>query len=90
MCRPRYVHPLNALSVDISPGCLAASERSIKIHLMKTFTVHGAKLSSLQSMMFDKYISSNNIAMNTKTPDERKAIVITFINEVYYKQKFIY
>jgi len=41
---------------------------------MKTETVYGVQMTSLQNMMFSKYVSNNNIAMNTHTEAERTRI----------------
>jgi hypothetical protein len=47
---------------------------------MKRVDVYGVMLSSEQAMMFAKYMVNNNIAMNTKTPEERKAIVQNWLS----------
>jgi hypothetical protein len=39
----------------------------------KLLSIYGVVMTQLQAMQFQKYISNNHIAMNTKTSDERKA-----------------
>lgn len=46
---------------------------------IKTVNVYGLKMSSLEEMMFSKYIRNNGIAMNTKTKDERLAIALEWL-----------
>ena len=41
---------------------------------MKTYSVYGVKMTSLQELIFSKYINNCNIAMNTKTAEERQEI----------------
>jgi len=41
---------------------------------MKTYFVYGVKMTSLQELIFSKYINNCNIAMNTKTAEERQEI----------------
>jgi len=41
---------------------------------MKIYIVYGVEMTSLEEMLFGKYLSNCNIAMNTKTYEERKAI----------------
>lgn len=36
--------------------------------------VYGVEMTSLQNMLFSKYIANNGIAMNTKTKEQRKEI----------------
>jgi hypothetical protein len=43
--------------------------------------VHGVKLSPEEAMRFQKYIAVNTIAMNTKTSEERKEIVINWLKK---------
>lgn len=45
----------------------------------KTIDVYGVQLTSMQEMIFSKYMSNNGIAMNTKKPDERKEIVLNWL-----------
>jgi len=41
---------------------------------MKTYFVYGVKMTSLQELIFSKHINNCNIAMNTKTAEERREI----------------
>jgi len=41
---------------------------------MKIYVVYGVEMTSLQELIFSKYLNNSNIAMNTKTYEERKAI----------------
>lgn len=50
---------------------------------LKLIDVHGIKMSTTEEMAFSKYIASNNIAMNTKTADERLAIVLAW-QDIYF------
>lgn len=51
----------------------------------KYIIVHGVQLTSLQEMLFSKWINNNNIAMNTLTSEQRTAKVTKFINEVLHR-----
>lgn len=46
---------------------------------MNKVEVYGVWLTSLQNMLFSKYIANNGIAMNTIKPDERKEIVLNWL-----------
>lgn len=48
----------------------------------KTVDVYGVQLTTMQEMLFSKYMANNNIAMNTKKPDERKKIVNDWLNSL--------
>lgn len=48
---------------------------------MKKVTVYGVKLTSIQEMMFMKYINNNSIAPNTMDADQRKQLVIDWLNK---------
>lgn len=52
---------------------------------IKTVDVYGLKMSSLEEMMFSKYIRENGIAMNTKTADERLAIALDWLEKFLKK-----
>ncbi len=43
--------------------------------------VYGVKMTEIEDMKFSKYRANNNIAMNTLTKDERKALTEKFLNE---------
>lgn len=45
----------------------------------KTIDIYGVQLTTMQEMLFSKYMSNNGIAMNTKTPEERKRIVTEWL-----------
>ena len=53
---------------------------------MKIETVYGVKMSGLEDMIFSKYLSNNNIAMNTVSADERTRIAQEWLNS-YYLEK---
>lgn len=53
---------------------------------MKKEIIYGVQMTSLENMMFSKWISNNGIAMNTKTEDERKQFTINWLND-YEKNK---
>lgn len=38
---------------------------------MKKLNAYGVEMTELENMMFSKYVSNNNIAMNTLTESER-------------------
>lgn len=42
--------------------------------IMKIYVVYGVEMTSLQELIFSKYINNCNIAMNTKTAKERLEI----------------
>lgn len=48
---------------------------------MRLKDVYGVKMTSLEEIGFSKYLSNNNIAMNTKTADERKAIALNWLRQ---------
>lgn len=48
------------------------------LHKKKLINVHGLLMSPQEEIKFSKYVSSNSIAMNTKTPDERLVFVLEF------------
>jgi len=48
---------------------------------MKYVDVYGVKLTPIENMKFSKYCSNNGLAMNTKTVDERKELVIKWLDE---------
>lgn len=47
----------------------------------KPINVYGVQMTSLEDMIFSKYINNQGIAMNTKTEQERKQIVSTWLKE---------
>ena len=42
-------------------------------------------MTSLENMMFSKYVSNNNIAMNTKTEIEREEIALSWLIDQHEK-----
>lgn len=48
---------------------------------MKKTEYYGVMLTELQGMQLSKYLSNKGIAMNTKTVEERKEIVKSFLAE---------
>jgi hypothetical protein len=44
------------------------------------YNVYGVMVTSIEEMLFSKYIVINNIAMNTKNVEERKMIVQTWLD----------
>ena len=46
---------------------------------MKKEIVYGVEMTSLENMIFSKYVSNNNIAMNTKTINERTEITLNWL-----------
>lgn len=46
---------------------------------MKTFPTYGVEMTSLEQMAFFKFISNTNIAMNTKTADERERLALEWL-----------
>ncbi len=48
---------------------------------LNTEIVYGVKMTSLQNMMFSKYIANNSIAMNTKSEQERKELTQNWLNK---------
>lgn len=53
---------------------------------MKTNTVYGVEMTSLENMAFSKFIANNNIAMNTKTADERERLTAEWLENRLSKQ----
>lgn len=53
---------------------------------MKTETVYGVKMSGLENMIFSKYLSNNNIAMNTVGADERTRITWEWLNSYHLEE----
>ena len=51
------------------------------INSLKTKCVYGINLSSEEAMRFEKYMANNNIAMNTKSAEQRKAIAIDWLKK---------
>lgn len=49
--------------------------------MQKTETVYGVQMTSLQNMMFSKYVSNNNIAMNTVNKAERTRITQEWLDD---------
>lgn len=47
---------------------------------MIKLNVYGVKMTELENMKFSKYISNNNIAMNTQTETERTEIAQEWLN----------
>ena len=47
---------------------------------VRTQIVYGVKMTSLENMAFSKYVSNNNIAMNTKIEKERTHITLNWLN----------
>ena len=50
-----------------------------KLMIMKKEIVYGVEMTSLENMIFSKYVSNNNIAMNTKTINERTEITLNWL-----------
>jgi hypothetical protein len=50
--------------------------------MTKTIDIYGVQLTSEQEMLFSKYIANHGIAMNTKTPEERKKIVTNWLSSI--------
>ena len=48
---------------------------------MKTEEVYGVEMTSLENLIFSKWISNNSIAMSTKTEQERKQITLNWLTE---------
>lgn len=46
----------------------------------KKIDVYGVAMSSLEQMLFSKYLSNNGIAMNTKLAQERKTLANEWLN----------
>ena len=53
---------------------------------MKTETVYGVKMSGLENMIFSKYLSNNNIAMNTVSSDERTKITREWLDKNHLEE----
>ena len=53
---------------------------------MKIETVYGVKMSGLEDMIFSKYLSNNNIAMNTVSSDERTRIAQEWLNRYHLEE----
>ena len=53
---------------------IEVQKQTTKIKAMKTYFVYGVKMTSLQELIFSKHINNCNIAMNTKTAEERLEI----------------
>lgn len=56
---------------------------------MKLIDVYGIKMSSVEQAAFAKHISNNNVAMNTKTPDERLAYTLEWLEKHLNNQNII-
>jgi len=50
--------------------------------MAKTIDRYGVQLTTEQGMILSKYLSNKGIAMNTKTPDERKKIVLDWLKSL--------
>jgi len=61
-------------------GIPKQQSKGLKLPKMKLLNVHGILMSVEEQMKFDKWISNKGIAMNTKTPDERLAIALEFLD----------
>jgi hypothetical protein len=48
---------------------------------MKTVTVFEVEMTSLEEMMFSKYLSNNGIAMNTLYPEQRANLTSIWIEK---------
>jgi len=53
---------------------------------MKKYFTYGVEMTSVEQMAFFKFISNNNIAMNTKTADERKRLALEWLEDHLSKQ----
>lgn len=53
---------------------------------MKIETVYGVKMSGLENMIFSKYLSNNNIAMNTVIADERTRIAQEWLDKNHLEE----
>ena len=61
--------------IDLIEQALEISDHYIETNnAMKTYFVYGVKMTSLQELIFSKHINNCNIAMNTKTAEERREI----------------
>ena len=47
--------------------------------MKNTKILYGVEMTDMESMMLDKFIGNNGIAMNTKTTTERTAIVTEWL-----------
>jgi len=56
--------------------------------MSKNVEVFGITMTSHNQMMFDKWIASKGIAMNTKTKQERTDIVKEFLATASLTQKY--
>jgi len=45
----------------------------------KTEMVYGVKMTSLENMIFSKYLSNNNISMNTKLESDRTQTTLDWL-----------
>ena len=55
---------------------------------MKKLKVYNVEMSELENMMFSKYVSNNNIAMNTVNEDERTRIAQEWLdNQTFHTLK---
>lgn len=54
---------------------------------MKKYLVYGIEMTSIQNMMFSKYVNDNNISMNTKTEKERMEITADWLKNNEVKTK---
>lgn len=52
---------------------------------MKTQLVYGVLMTSLENMMFSKWMNNNNVAMNTHTEAERTEIAQAWLNSHFKK-----
>lgn len=65
-------------TLDFSPN---SSNTMLAVRAGKSVEVYGIEMTSLQEIMFSKYLSNNGIAMNTKTKEERTKIVLEWLNK---------
>lgn len=54
---------------------------------MKIVNVHGIKMSTTEEMAFSKFMSNNNIAMNTKTINDRLSFVSEWLQNYLKSSK---
>lgn len=54
---------------------------------MKTYSVYGVEMTSLEEMRFYKYLDNNRIAMNTFIKEERKHIAIKWLKQYRFENK---
>jgi len=66
--------------------CSQSVNNGTNFTIMTTYPTYGVEMTSLEQMAFFKFISNNNIAMNTKTADDRERLALEWLEDHLSKQ----